>query len=91
MGFKIQAWAEGESKHSMVLSISMTILLMTQAGLESRLPSNDHLWFGESTIDVKCWPTEHGHSFETSIEYLRGLTDDTLLNQQVCIAIVRML
>ena len=46
---------------------------------------------GVCTVKYTRWPVKHGYSFETSIEDLQGLSNDDLLNHQVCIALVRML
>ncbi|CAD6567228.1 MAG: hypothetical protein ASARMPRED_000553 [Alectoria sarmentosa] len=75
MGVQIQAWAEGESKQS--------IAAATACYLEQRLDADEYCVVGLCAIEIKSWHTEYGNSFETSIEQLRGLTDDKLLNQQL--------
>ena len=46
---------------------------------------------GVCTIKFTRWPAKHGHYFETGIEELYGFGNDDFLDQQVSIALVRML
>lgn len=67
------------------------MLLTTKADLEQTLNADKRCLVGTCIIRIKRWLTKDGNSFETSIVQLRVLTDDYCLNQQVCIAVVRML
>lgn len=67
------------------------VFLTRGADLEPKKVPKDRALVGVCTIKIKRWAVEHGESFETSIEQLEGLTNEPLLNQQVCVAVVRML
>ena len=65
--------------------------LILQADLGKRRFPCDAEPVGVCTAKIKRWPTVHGDSFETSIDEIGGITNDRLLNQQVLIALVRVL
>lgn len=69
----------------------MAIRLTTHADSERRTNSDERVHAATFTIKIKCWLVEAGCSQETSIEVLDLFTNDSLLQYQVCIAIVRML